>query len=112
VVLCFLHRALTKNGFHIFSAPFANRPHEEYFGRMTAQEAIARFGQSDHVRYMSIPDFSVTIGMVFKVDIESNYLGNVFGEAPLMRHNISSESWYRLDGNTIFCFRKGDILLK
>lgn len=105
-----LHRSLKNDGLHCFSLPFhPSRHYEESLRPLSEKERAEKFGQKDHVRWFSVVDFSITIGMVFDIKPYDWYPINNFTEDELCSINFPEKSWNRIDGSTIFVCSKSDI---
>lgn len=110
-VLFFLHRALKPGGYHIFSLPILSGFYEEDLGSLSEKEAIARFGQCDHVRRIGRSDLAATLGMIFPGDLECHRIDSCFDAETLKRANVPSDQWTTLNSSTVFVFGKSELRL-
>lgn len=111
MVLLFLHRALKQNGQHIFCMPILGGEYEESLKPLSADEAVRRFGQNDHVRKIGRSDLDKTLGMIFKGDLRRHILGNRFSDNELDAVNVPESERRTLNSSTVFVFGKNDLRL-
>ncbi|WP_170990119.1 methyltransferase domain-containing protein [Aquamicrobium sp. LC103] len=105
-----LSRALKATGYHIFSVPLMRGHYDEYFGPLSSEEAVRRFGQHDHVRRFGLADISRHLGAI--VRINKNYsLYEYADEETISHHNIPASQRSGLHSSTVFVTRKQDYLL-
>ena len=110
-VLYHFHRVLKPDGVHLFSVPIMGGAFEESFADITGDEAMARFGQHDHVRRFGAKHLDVTLGKVLNMPAESDAISR-FGEETLSANNIPLSSGRAFTPNTVFVFRKYDYKLQ
>lgn len=111
MVLVLLHRALKPGGWHIFCMPILSGQYEESLAPLTAEEAVSRFGQNDHVRRFGRADLERTLGMIFQGSLERHILGNRFTDEVLDTANVPESERRTLSSSTAFVFRKNDTKL-
>lgn len=111
-VLYHLHRALKKDGLHIFCIPITDNAHYAAdFGPITPEYALKHFGQGDHVRRFGALDIQKTLGMVFNLPAEYD-LNDVVPLELLERHNIPDYARRGWTPNSVMVMRKGDLKLQ
>lgn len=104
------HRALKKDGFHIFCIPFMPGFSDEYMGPLSPEDETNRFGQFDHVRKFGTADFSQNLGMIFNIkEIFSLY--DNFDIDILDKFNIPKSERVGLTGSSVFVLRKNQYKL-
>jgi phosphoglycolate phosphatase len=109
-VLHHLHRALKPTGLHIFCVPIVDAPYDEYFGSLSHEDALRRFGQNDHVRLFGEKDVHRHLGAILR--LKGTYsLRDYADDATLARFNIPEALRSGLNSNTIFVMQKNDYLL-
>lgn len=106
-VLTELNRILAVDGMHFFSVPFRRGVTRENLSTaLSEEERIKQFGQADHLRIFGTDDF---------LDYLAQHFGTSFirfdpliyvTENDIKRANIQVESLARLDGNSIFYYKK------
>ena len=106
-VLLHLHRSLNADGVHIVSIPIFPGYYGSDLKPLSADEAIARFHQFDHVRRFGLVNLAQTFGMVFKLPATYDIVTE-FGEETLRAHAIPEAAWRGFSGHSVFLFRKGD----
>jgi len=110
-VLYHLYRALKPNGLHVFCVPLRPGHYDEYFGPMSAEEAVRRFGQSDHVRSFGVKDLERHLGLLVNINRKPS-LYDTFDKATLDQCNIPERERTGLGGSTVFVTSKADFLLQ
>lgn len=106
-----LTRALKPNGLHIFCLPLMEGYYEEDLGPLAEDEALRRFGQSDHVRRFGIKDLDRHLGLILKIQSEYS-LYDYANETAIASSNIPRSERSGLNGSTVFVTRKSDYLLQ
>lgn len=106
-----LTRALKPDGLHIFCLPMMEGYYEEDLGPLAEDEALRRFGQSDHVRRFGINDLDRHLGLILKIKSEYS-LQDHADDAAIAKFNIPHSERSGLNGSTIFVTRKSDYLLQ
>ena len=111
-VLFHLHRALKPDGRQVCCIPVIRERHyAEDFGALTSDDALARFGQDDHVRIFGARDLQATLGMLFalpeRYDLQEDY-----GADLLARHGIPEIAWSGWSANSVLMLGKQDLLLR
>ena len=111
-VLFHLHRALKPDGRQVCCIPVIRERHyAEDFGALTSDDAVARFGQDDHVRIFGARDLHATLGMLFalpeRYDLQEDY-----GADLLARHGIPEIAWSGWSANSVLMLGKQDLLLR
>lgn len=105
-----LHRALKRNGHHVFIVPFLPGGYDECFQKIPADERVRRFGQDDHVRRFGRDDVDSHLGSL--VPINANYDAEKdLGAAALEAANIPRHVWKGLTAHSVLHFAKNDMKL-
>lgn len=104
-------RALKPSGFHVFCIPIMSGHYDEYFGPLTSDEAVRRFGQNDHVRRFGIDDLHLHLGMIMKLKKQYD-LSDYVQDKIMDEYNIPTKERSGLNSSTIFVTRKSDYLLQ
>ena len=111
-ILFHLHRALKPEGHQVCCIPIARERHyAEVLGPIPPEEALARFGQEDHVRVFGARDIQSTLGKIFTLPGRYNLLDRYDAET-LRRHAIAEVVWHDWSPNSVLVLRKEDLLLK
>ncbi|WP_340313338.1 HAD-IA family hydrolase [Rhizorhabdus argentea] len=111
-VLYHLHRSLKDHGKQICCIPvIRDGTSAEDLGRLTAEDAIARFGQDDHVRTFGGKDMQKTLGMLFALPDRYDLTRDI-DEATLIRNVIPRINWRGWSPNSVLVIEKDDLLLK
>lgn len=112
-VLWHMHRSLKRDGLHMFSIPLTGGNYDEHLGNLEKQDAIARFGQHDHVRNFGQNDINKSLGMVFNIDsLLKKTLAVRFPRSKLRCYNIPKNRWHTFNGATMFLLRKHHLKLQ
>ena len=108
MVLLHLHRALKRDGLHMFSIPFTrHKSYAENLSRgLDKQTRTREFGQSNHYRRFTLPHFHATVGAIFDIPIDYDLSKHIPPDT-LRRFNIVEEHW-KLGPASIFVLRKED----
>ncbi|WP_331251141.1 HAD-IA family hydrolase [Rhizorhabdus dicambivorans] len=111
-ILYHLHRALKPDGKQVCCIPVIRGGcWSEDLGPLTHQEAVARFGQEDHVRTFGADDIQLTLGMIFALP-DPYDLTTEFDVATLIRNNIPRINWRGWSPNSVLVLEKSDLLLR
>lgn len=111
-VLFHLHRALRPGGKQLCCVPFSRNSHSsEDLGRLSPEDALARFGQDDHVRRFGDADVQTTLGMLFRLPGEYD-LTRSFDPEQLAAHAIPERFWRGWTPTSVLVLDKDDLLLK
>jgi phosphoglycolate phosphatase len=110
-VLVHLHRALAPGGHQLCCIPFMrNRHSSEDLAPLTAEEAMQRFGQDDHVRVFGALDADATVGMIFRLPPTYD-LTATFDTERLDRHAIPEVARSGWTPHSVLVLAKDDLLL-
>ena len=111
-VLFHFHRALKPGGKQVCCIPFARGEHyAEQLGGLSPEQALARFGQEDHIRRFGDADVQRTLGMVFRLADDYDLTRDI-DPALLEAHNIPERVWRGWSPNSVLVLEKGDLLLQ
>lgn len=100
MVLLHLHRALKRNGKHVFCLPFSRGKYKANFNKLSNEQRTSEFGQFDHVRRFGKEDIDRHIGMIFKLTPHDHLKYNSPDE--ILRVNSPIPQPGTINGNTIF----------
>lgn len=102
-----LNRMLAPGGLHLFSVPFRRGPTRENLSPdLPAGERIRQFGQIDHLRMFGTDDFPAFLEEHFSGGFARIDPLSMMSAEEIARAGIQLESVDRLDGNSIFSFKK------
>ena len=111
-VLFHLHRALSPDGRQVCSIPITRDSHyAEDLSPLEEDEAIRRFGQSDHVRCFGAFDIQLTLGMIFRLP-QTYDLHDEFDAAVLDRYGIHPAMRMGWSPSSVLVLEKADLLLR
>ena len=111
-VLFHLHRALKADGKQVCCIPvIRDRHYAEDLGPLAPEEAMARFGQDDHVRLFGALDLQATLGMLFALPDRYDLLRDHDPDL-LARHGIPEIAWSGWSANSVLMLGKEDLLLR
>lgn len=111
-ILFHLHRALAPGGRQVCCIPIVRgRHYAEDLGPIAAEEAVARFGQDDHVRIFGEQDVQDTLGMIFALPSHYDLLGDYDADL-LRRHGIPESVWSGWSAGSVLALGKQDLLLR
>ncbi|WP_160116584.1 MULTISPECIES: class I SAM-dependent methyltransferase [Ruegeria] len=110
-VLFDLHRSLKPDGVHFMCIPFMGGTSAEDLGKISKEDAIAWFGQDDHVRRFGAADVQRNLGMLFKIPRKYSML-NFSSAKELDEANVPERERHGFTGSSIFPLRKNDLLLQ
>ena len=110
-ILFHLHRALKPTGYQICCIPIMpERHYAEDLGPLTADEAVVRFGQDDHVRIFGGRNLQATLGMIFALPERYDLVAE-YGASLLARCGIPEVAWSDWSANSVLVLGKDDLLL-
>lgn len=110
-VLFHLHRALKPEGRQVCCIPvIRDRHYAEDLAPLAPEDAIARFGQDDHVRLFGTHDLQATLGMLFRLPERYDLLRDYDADL-LARHGIPEIAWSGWSANSVLMLGKQDLLL-
>nr|WP_255732831.1 methyltransferase domain-containing protein [Ruegeria sp. Ofav3-42] len=110
-VLFHLHRALKPSGMHFVCVPFMGGTSAEDLGDISKEDAIAWFGQNDHVRRFGAADVHRNLGMIFNIPTTYSML-NYATVKELDEANIPERERNGFTGSSVFPLKKDDLLLQ
>ena len=111
-VLFHLHRALKPDGKQVCCIPVIRERHyAEDLGPLAPDDAVARFGQDDHVRLFGARDIQATLGMIFALPGHYDLLRDYDADL-LARHGIPEIAWSGWSANSVLMLGKQDLLLR
>ncbi|WP_162875570.1 methyltransferase domain-containing protein [Sphingomonas crusticola] len=110
-VLWHLHRALRPGGLHLCCIPFTrDRYSSEDLAPLSQEDAIARFGQNDHVRIFGARDVQDTVGRLFRLPGDYDLLRRFPAEL-LDRYAIPDVARAGWTPHSVLALAKDDLLL-
>lgn len=111
-ILFHLHRALKPAGSQVCCIPvIRERNYAEDLGPLAPADALARFGQDDHVRIFGARDLQATLGMLFALPEHYDLLRDYDADL-LARHGIPEVAWSGWSANSVLMLGKQDLLLR